>query len=40
MDPEPGRDLLKLAVVERHHGSGNLGLGLVRSTPSVCAGTS
>jgi len=24
------RDLLKLAVVERHHGSGNLGLGLVQ----------
>ncbi len=28
--PGPGRDLLKLAVVERHHGSGNLGLGLVQ----------
>jgi adenine deaminase len=27
---DPGRDLLKLAVVERHHGSGNLGLGLVQ----------
>jgi adenine deaminase len=27
---DPGRDLLKLAVVERHHGTGNLGLGLVR----------
>lgn len=24
------RDILKLAVLERHHGSGNLGLGLVR----------
>jgi adenine deaminase len=28
--PDPHRDLLKLAVVERHHGTGNLGLGLVR----------
>ncbi len=27
---DPARDLLKLAVVERHHGSGNLGLGLVQ----------
>ncbi len=27
---DPSRDLLKLAVVERHHGSGNLGLGLVQ----------
>ena len=27
---DPGRDLLKLAVVERHRGSGNVGLGLVR----------
>ncbi len=27
---DPGRDLLKLAVIERHHGTGNLGLGLVR----------
>ncbi|MHB8067010.1 MAG: adenine deaminase [Desulfobaccales bacterium] len=27
---DPGRDLLKLAVVERHHGTGNLGLGLVQ----------
>ncbi len=27
---DPHRDLLKLAVVERHHGTGNLGLGLVR----------
>jgi adenine deaminase len=27
---DPGRDLLKLAVVERHRGSGNLGLGLVQ----------
>jgi len=26
----PARDLLKLAVVERHHGTGNLGLGLVQ----------
>jgi adenine deaminase len=27
---DPGRDILKLAVVERHHGTGNLGLGLVQ----------
>lgn len=27
---DPGRDLLKLAVLERHHGSGGVGLGLVR----------
>jgi adenine deaminase len=27
---DPDRDLLKLAVVERHHRSGRLGLGLVR----------
>jgi adenine deaminase len=27
---DPLQDLLKLAVVERHHGSGNLGLGLVQ----------
>ncbi len=26
---EPGRDILKLAVVERHHGSGRIGVGLV-----------
>jgi adenine deaminase len=26
----PDQDLLKLAVVERHHGTGNLGLGLVK----------
>ena len=26
----PGQDLLKLAVVERHRGTGNLGLGLVQ----------
>ena len=26
----PSQDLLKLAVVERHHGTGNLGLGLVQ----------
>ena len=26
----PGRDILKLAVVERHHGTGHLGLGLVQ----------
>lgn len=26
---EPGRDLLKLAVIERHQGTGNVGLGLV-----------
>lgn len=27
---DPDRDLLKLAVVERHHGTGNVGLGLVQ----------
>lgn len=27
---DPSRDLLKLAVIERHHGTGNLGLGMVR----------
>lgn len=27
---DPGRDLLKIAVVERHHGTGNVGLGLVK----------
>lgn len=27
---DPDRDLLKLAVIERHRGSGNLGLGLVQ----------
>ncbi len=27
---DPARDLLKLAVVERHRGTGNLGLGLVQ----------
>jgi len=27
---DPSRDLLKLVVVERHHGTGNLGLGLVQ----------
>jgi len=27
---DPARDVLKLAVVERHHGTGNLGLGLVQ----------
>jgi len=27
---DPSRDILKLAVVERHHGTGNLGLGLVQ----------
>jgi adenine deaminase len=26
----PARDILKLAVVERHHGTGHLGLGLVQ----------
>jgi adenine deaminase len=28
--PDPGRDILKLAVVERHKASGNIGLGLVK----------
>ncbi len=27
---DPNRDLLKLAVIERHHGTGNLALGLVQ----------
>jgi adenine deaminase len=27
---DPGRDLAKLAVIERHHGSGRIGAGLVR----------
>jgi adenine deaminase len=27
---DPAQDILKLAVVERHHGTGNLGLGLVQ----------
>lgn len=27
---DPERDLLKIAVIERHHGTGNVGLGLVR----------
>ncbi|MEI6310353.1 MAG: adenine deaminase, partial [bacterium] len=27
---DPGRDLLKLAVIERHHNSGRVGLGFVR----------
>ena len=32
---DPGRDLLKMAVVERHHGTGNVGLGLVKGTGLV-----
>ena len=28
--PDPERDLAKIAVVERHHGTGRIGLGLVR----------
>jgi adenine deaminase len=27
---DPARDLCKIAVVERHHGTGNVGLGLVK----------
>lgn len=27
---DPGRDLAKLAVIERHHATGNLGLGMVQ----------
>jgi adenine deaminase len=27
---DPDRDLLKIAVIERHHGTGDMGLGLVR----------
>ena len=30
MATAPAQDLLKLAVVERHHGTGHLGLGLVQ----------
>ena len=28
--PDPARDLLKLAVVERHRGTGNVGVGFIR----------
>jgi adenine deaminase len=28
--PDPDRDLAKIAVIERHHGTGRIGLGLVR----------
>lgn len=28
--PDPDRDIVTLAVVERHHGSGNVGVGFVR----------
>ncbi|HVA20534.1 MAG TPA: adenine deaminase [Candidatus Micrarchaeia archaeon] len=34
---DPGRDLLKMAVVERHHGTGRVGLGLVRGI-GLCRG--
>ena len=27
---DPGRDLCKIAVIERHQASGNIGLGFVR----------
>jgi adenine deaminase len=27
---DPGRDLLKIAVIERHHATGNVGIGFVR----------
>jgi adenine deaminase len=27
---DPVRDLIKVAVIERHHGTGNIGLGMVR----------
>ena len=30
VETDPQRDILKLAVVERHHGTGNVGLGLVQ----------
>jgi adenine deaminase len=29
---DPARDLLKMAVIERHRGTGNVGLGLVKGT--------
>jgi adenine deaminase len=28
--PDPARDIAKIAVIERHHGTGRIGLGLVR----------
>jgi adenine deaminase len=34
---DPGRDLLKIAVIERHHASGRMGLGLVRGV-GLCQG--
>ncbi len=30
LEADPERDLLKLVVMERHHGTGNFGLGMVR----------
>lgn len=30
VESDPGRDLLKMAVIERHRGSGNVGLGFVK----------
>jgi adenine deaminase len=30
VEPDPERDLAKVAVIERHHGTGRIGVGLVR----------
>jgi adenine deaminase len=30
VEPDPERDLAKIAVIERHHGTGRIGVGLVR----------
>ncbi len=30
VEPDPDRDLAKIAVIERHHGTGRIGIGLVR----------
>src|SRR5262249_9117748 len=30
VEPDPDRDLAKIAVIERHHGTGRIGVGLVR----------
>ena len=33
---DTGQDILKMAVVERHHGTGNIGLGLVQGFGLAC----
>ena len=30
---DPGRDILKIAVIERHHGTGKFSVGLIRFWP-------